>query len=104
VRFDGLPTNFQGQNFQIIPPNGSPQAGGNLNALPRQGSSQDTYVAFEIPTPVGGEYTLRIQGRYTATDPRQHPDKDVSVDTKITLTPEGPAAPAAPAGGKVTGS
>jgi hypothetical protein len=95
VRFDGPSTNVQMQHFSLIPPNGAPQSPKYVNALPRNGSSEDIYAVFEMPTPLGGDYTLRIKGDFTYSDMRFSPDDPASVDTKITLD----AYPGAPTNG-----
>jgi hypothetical protein len=96
VRFDGVSTNFQTQHLSLIPPNGASQSAKYLNALPRQGASEKVYLVFEMPSPVGGVYTLQVKGNFVYTDRRFSPDAPITVDTKITL----PAYPAA----KATGS
>jgi hypothetical protein len=90
ARFDGRTTNFQNQNMSLIPPNGSPQSPRVLNALPRQGSSEDIYCVFEMPTPIGGEYTLSIKGGF-ALDKYNGPSIDASGDTRFTLKVDPPA-------------
>jgi hypothetical protein len=87
VRFDEKTTNVQMQHFSLIPPNGAPQSPKYVNALPRDGSSQDIYAVFEMPTPLGGDYTLRIKGNfaYVSKYGERWLEAPASTDTKITL-------------------
>jgi hypothetical protein len=85
VRFDASSTNFQSQNLSMFPPKGAPQSANHLNALPREGSSEKIFVVFEMPTPIGGEYTLQIKGNFVYTDMRFSPKGPVTVDTKFNL-------------------
>jgi hypothetical protein len=83
VRFDGRVTNVQSQNFSLIPPNGAPQSPKYVNALPTEGSSDGIYAVFAMPAPIGGEYTLRVQGNFVVQD--GFPSVKASTDTRFTL-------------------
>jgi hypothetical protein len=90
VRFDANTTNVQNQHLSLIPPNGAPQSPIYVNALPRNGASQDIYAAFPMPTPIGGEYTLRVTGDFVASDrPGRILDTKTSADLTITLNVDG---------------
>ena len=92
VRFDANTTNVQNENISLVPPNGSPQSPINVNALPRQGASEDIYAAFEMPTPIGGEYTLKVKGEFIASNrPGRILDTDASGELKFTLKVDPPA-------------
>ena len=64
-----------------------PQSPKLVNALPTEGSSQDIYAVFEMPTPLGGDYTLRIKGNfaYVSNYGKLWLEAPASTDTKITL-------------------